>query len=466
MKILLADPPLVHYRLETNYPNLGLLYLVSNTRQQLEDVDFAYTPARDDLETHLAEIAEFGPDLYGLSFTSVGTENAYTTIRAVRERFPELPILCGGAHPTVMPGEVLEQTPTDLCALGEGEATLVEVIRHLRGEMDRSQVDGLAWLEDGQLVTSPPRTPEHDLDRLSFPAWDLVEPGQYLGPQIHQGEPVTAVLASRGCPYRCTFCSNPVWKLSKPHCRYRSPENLAAEIKMLHDAGYRELYIRSDELNADAAWAEKACRAIADLGLSDMSYQVNLRADRMTDTLADGLAEINCWLVHLGIESGNDRVLKGIRKHITTAQVEDICRALKARGIKVFGFMMMFQAWEENGELEYESVDEVRNSLRFTWRMVRRGLLDYISWQYATPIPGADLWHVARKYDLVPREAKIRNMWEMHLNLPGLDEKVLKRMKLKGMLLQSYLYLKSGRIQWRHWRKILEKLKNMAKSIG
>lgn len=465
MRIMLADPPLVHFRLETNYPNMGLLYIISYARSKLEDVEFRYCPARDSLEEHLEEIADYEPDLYGLSFTSIGTENAYSVIKGVKGRFPDLPIVCGGAHPTIQPEEVLTQSPADYCALGEGEAVMVDVIRMIRGEMSREEVLGLAWMAEEGFRTADPRPPIRNLDDLPFPAWDLVAPGDYIGPQVRQQQPVTAVLASRGCPYACVFCSNPVWKLSKPHCRYRSTENLVEEIKLLYKAGYKELYIRSDELNTDLKWAEETAEAIAALGYDDLVFQVNLRADRMSERLAEGLAAMNCWLIHLGIESANDRVLKGIKKHITVDQVVETCQTLKSKGVKVFGFMMMFQAWEEKGRLEYETIQEVNNSLKFTLRMVRRGLLDYISWQIATPVPGAELWHVARRHNLIRTQGPARDMWENHLEIPGVTDRVIKRMRLKGMLLQSYLYLRSGGIQWKHWRKIVAKVKKMVQSV-
>ncbi len=465
MRVLLADPPLIIDNLERNYPNLGLLYLISYARHRLDGVEFRYRPADDDLDGLIKAIDEFRPDLLGLSFTSIGKTNAYAAIDGVKERFPELPIICGGAHATIAPEEVLTETAADYCAIGEGEATFADVLRLRRGELKPQDVAGLAWREAGRVKFSPPRPPLADLDEIPIPAWNLIGLDEFLGPQVRKNSPATAVLASRGCPFRCVFCSNPVWKAARPHYRHRSPDNLAAEIALLYEKGFRELYIRSDEMNIDLDWALAVCRAIKALGVDDMAFQMNLRADKMTDELADALAEIDCWLVHLGIESGNDRVLKGIKKHITTAQVESTCRTLKARGIKVFGFMMMFQAWEEDGRLNYETVEEVEQSLKFVRRLVGERLLDYMSWQVATPVPGAELYDIVKRHGLMKEGPRVRNMWELHFDLPGVDEKTLKRLRLKGMLLQSYLYLKSGRIQWRHWRKIADKIVSMIRSV-
>jgi radical SAM superfamily enzyme YgiQ (UPF0313 family) len=352
-----------------------------------------------------------------------------------------------------------------MCVLGEGEITLIEVIRHLLGKIKKGDITGLAWREDSEVKISPLRPPIPNLDILPYPAWDIISSDDFLGPPLRLNQPASVILTSRGCPYNCVFCSNPVWKLEKPHYRARSPKNIVGEIELLYQKGFRELYIRSDEFNANLDWAIAVCKAIKTLNLKKMAFQLNLRADRVNDELVDLLAEINCWIVHIGIESANDRVLKGIKKHITRFQVEKMCRSLKSRGIKIFGFFMMFQAWEEEGVLSYETKKEVENSLSFAWHMSRQGLLDYMSWQVTTPIPGSELYNIALKYNLFKSDTRVRNMWESHLDLPDIDDKTIKRLRFKGMLLQSYLYLRSGRIQWRHWKKIVEKISYLAKSI-
>lgn len=465
LRLLLADPPLVVDRLETNYPNLGILYLIGYAQKHIKNLVVHYVPAKKDLSEFSAELEKFCPHVVGFSFTTMGARNAYITIGALRERYPSITVICGGAHPTIMPAEVLIESPTDFCVLGEGELTLSELILSFKGIRILQEVSGLAWRQNGVVKYSATRPPVSNLDRLPYPAWERIDPKKFLGPPVKRRAPSTAILTSRGCPYHCVFCSNPVWKLHKPYYRARSPENIAEEINLLYEKGYREIYIRSDEFNADVEWAIAVCKAIKKLDLKDMFFQCNLRADRMTDHLADLLAEIGCWLVHVGIESANDRVLQGIQKQISVSQVESLCTILKKRKIRVFGFFMMGQVWEQNGRLMYETRTEVRNSLRFAWRMARRGLIDYMSWQVATPIPGADLYEVALKHGLIKRSTKPKNMWEPLMDLDTLNNRDIKRLRLEGMLLQSFLYVRSGRIQWRHWRKLFDKILYIWQSI-
>jgi radical SAM superfamily enzyme YgiQ (UPF0313 family) len=124
MRILLADAHGPVRGKPQASPNLGLLYLASYIRSRLENVEVQYVPQRYELSEHERIIEEKRPDIYAMSFTSYGARVAYQSIRQLKRRFPRLPIVCGGPHPSSSPRDVLEKTGADLCVLGEGEATL------------------------------------------------------------------------------------------------------------------------------------------------------------------------------------------------------------------------------------------------------------------------------------------------------------------------------------------------------
>lgn len=464
MRIVLADPPLTGDRQADmiSYPNIGILSLFSYLRERLPGHELVYVGSLP-LAEHVDRVEELKPDLYGLSFATCMETLSYKLINGIRERIPGLTVIAGGPHPTALPGEVFDSCAVDLCALGEGEQTFLEVVEQVAsGKRDWSSISGLAWRNEGDVVYNTPRG-FLDINDIPMPAWDLVDLNDYMGNQLCKNKPGTCILTSRGCPYDCVFCSNPIWKSAKPWLRMRPPESIAAEVDYLYQRGVRELYIRADEFNADLDWSLEVCRAIAALGHKDLYFQCNLRADKVDCDLTAALNSINCWMVHLGIESWNQRVLDGIEKHIRVGQVVDACATLKKAGISVYGFLMLYQVWEKDGELMWETADEVDNTIRTTRRMMKNGLLDYMSWQFATPFPGSRMYDIVARHNLV--DGDVKGVWDLSLKLPGVSERRMKHQRLKGFMIQSYYSLKSGDINWRFWRRILNKLKYMIESV-
>ena len=136
---------------------------------------------------------------------------------------------------------------------------------------------------------------------------------------------------------------------------------------------------------------------------------------------------MNLWMVHIGVESGNQRTIDGLKKHIELEQVVDACRIFQAEGIKVFGFLMLYHAWEENGQLAFETPDEVGKTFDFARRLLREELINYMSWQVATPYPGSRLWGTAQKYNLLCDTHRFGDVREKAMNLPGVSEKDIRR---------------------------------------
>lgn len=473
MRIVLADPPKIKeqakYSSVIGYPNIGILSLVSYLRKYLDDVECIYLEI-ESLETHLEQIKKLQPDVYGISFATYMKGVSYYTLNQVRQILGNRVILlAGGVHPTALPEEVLNNSETDACIIGEGEETLREFILSVLHGKDWKSIQGIAYRngkgEKKEIIRTKPR-PFLKLDNIPMPAWDLIDFKRYGGVFISKRTPSTCILFSRGCPYNCTFCSNPVWRSNKPWLRLRSTESICSEIKYLYGRGIRELYIRADELNSRLDWTMQVCRAITSLGLKDLSFQCNLRADLINDELANELVNMNCWLVHLGIESMNQRVLDGINKQITVIEVENACNILKKYGIQIYGFMMFYNAWEENGHLCYETPEEVDNTIKQARILRRKGYLDYMSWQFATPYPGSDLYRVAVKYNLIEKNQKSKGqVWDLNMILPGISKRRMSLQRMKGLLLQTYCFLRSGNIRWKFWKNAVVKIRYIVKSL-
>ncbi len=440
MRIALADPPRKESYYHANFPNLGLLYLAGSLQARLAGgCQALFLDGQQSAKQHLAALAAFEPDLYGISFTYFTRHLAYGIIKKVRERFPKLPLICGGAMPTAAPEEVLASCPANVCVLGEGEAAICELAACLGGlNSGLGEVAGIAYRDrHGEINRTAPRPPEPVLDRIPMPAWDLVDFSRYQGRHIHRASPQVHVLVSRGCPYDCNFCSNPVWKYQKPWIRQRSPASIAKEVEMLYSMGMREVYLSADELNFNESWAIAVCEHLAGLGHDDLFFNCNIRPDVMTARLAKAFRQAKLWIAHLGIDSGNQETLDGVGKRVTIEQIVAACRLLKAEGIKVFGFVMLFHAWEKDGRLHWEDPADVERTLDFCRYLLRNKLLDYMSWQVATPFPGSRLWKTAHKFNLFP-DHEAKSIYTRNLALPGLSDRQVRRALRKGLWLKNY----------------------------
>jgi radical SAM superfamily enzyme YgiQ (UPF0313 family) len=463
MKILLGDGPIPMGKSSDNdaSPNIGVLSLIAYAREQIPDLDIHYfRPGYPDIKTFVSMLEEKTPDIYGMSFATPVAAHALEGARRLKERLPNCILIGGGAHPTIEPELTMRSAPFDFLVEGEGEITFAELVKVLQEDGDPKSVRGI-WFRDGDDIHhTGKREFLENIDILPWPAWDLIDFNDYTGTVLLKAKPAAYVLASRGCPFRCVFCSNPVWhEKDNRRVRARNPQKMAEEIEYLYGRGVRDIYIRSDEFNFSLPWAKDVCRAIIALGHDDLFFQINLRADRCDEEFADLLARMGCWLVHLGVESANQRVLNGIKKGIHVEQIEECCKLVKAAGVKVYAFLMMYQVWEDKeGNLQAETPEEVANTLRFTRRMFRKGLFDYMSWQMTTPVAGSELYDIVRRHGLVPADFNPENMWDILMEIPGVSRKDMVRDRRRGMLLQAWHAFRKGNINFSSWPRMLKKL--------
>lgn len=465
MKIILADAHGPVRGKAQMSPNLGLLYLASYLRSRVENVELKYIPQNWELDSHIELIEEMQPDIYAMSFTSYGAKVAYDSIWKLKERFPHLTIVCGGPHPSSAARDLLTKTPADLCVLGEGEETFAEIVRQGDSLMDNLEsIQGIAYLDENRLYKQTlPRPLIDDLDTIPFPSRDLINESDYTGSALRKGIPDTEIIITRGCPLRCVFCANPVFRVKGGALyRTRSPESIAQEIDMLYKMGYRELYLHSDELNIRIDWSVEVCKAIAALGHKDLYLQANLRVVPMTQELAIWLRKANFWMVRYGIESASERVLKGIKKTMSIEKTERALHLMREQGIKSYGFFMMFQIWEDKeGNFDYETVDEVNQSVRYIRELWRKDLLHYMAWSVAIPVQGAEMYDIALRHDIIDDSYYPDEKWLAYDRLPYVSKNEYSSIIRRGRLLQGAMAFRNGSINWGNWSGLKVKAKDL-----
>jgi anaerobic magnesium-protoporphyrin IX monomethyl ester cyclase len=449
LKVVFADPP---FGLEskgeavTESPNLGILYIIAYAKKRLTEVEFYYLEPFLSMEEHLEKVKEIKPDVYAISFATPRRDLSFETMAKVKALGVNMLMVAGGTHPTIDPQDVLKNTPVEVCILGEGEDTTTELIRKVQAKEPITDVVGTVNHHKNNGL----RPLLKDID--FFPAWDLIDFENY-DIAVSKKKRMAYLLPIRGCPNYCTYCSNPVWKLEKPWVRQRSPKNIAEEIRYLYGRGIREIYLRSDTFNVDIKWCLEVCNEIEKLHLKGMTFQCNLRADKLNDNLAQKLHDIHVWLAHIGLESANDRVLKGVGKNASQTDNVRTLELLKKYQIKVYGFLMLYNAWETKDKLEYETPEEVNNTLEFARKCLSENLIEYISWSITNPIIGSKLYNIAKKFDVVAYNVKIGNC----MRLPGISEQQMVEHVKQGMILQLLNGIQKGIITKKSYKRAAQK---------
>ena len=465
MKIILADCHGSVMGKEQSSANLSLLYLAAYTREKADfQVEFRYIPQVKSDDYHLQMIEEFEPRIYAISFTSFTALVAYELIRRIKKQFPHVLVVCGGVHTGFAFQEVLEKSGADIAAIGEGEVTFLEIVKQCYlGIKNWSEVKGIAYMENGVCRKSEARPLIDDLDTLPFPARDLVNDDDFCGLSYSKSRFATEMVVTRGCPLRCVFCANPVFRLKNgPLFRSRSPENIALEAEELYQMGYREIYIHSDELNVQLKWSIDVCKALTDLGHKDLFFQANLRVIPMSEEFAYWLKQANFWLVRIGLETTSNRVLSGIKKQMSFHKTERTCKILTEHGIKIFGFTMLYNYWEENGKVQHETTAEVRKTIKDIYRLWWKGYINYTSWGFARPVHGAELYDIALKHGMIDKDYYPSDTWDTFDHLKGITKKEFNSVYKSARRQQGVMALRAANnIGWRNYKVILRKAKTM-----
>lgn len=337
---------------------LGISYLAGHLRQEGHEVSFVdavgdgmtvVTPIEDipggllrglpDDDT--AALIPEDTDVIGVScMFSVNWVANRRTIQAIRRRFPQALLIIGGEHATAMPEYCLRDAGViDYVVLGEGENTTAELLRALADGEDASRVPGLGFLRDGVYVASEPRRRERQIDRLPWPAWDLLPVETYLGSvasaALDCGRSMP-IIASRGCPYVCTFCSSPVmwgrlW-------RARTPEDVIAEIEA-NVRTYKIDHVDFFDLTmiTRRAWIVEFCQRMIERDLKVSWQIVCTRSEAIDDEVTRLLKRAGCNFITYAPESGSETVLANINKKVDRqAMLNSIAAAYKAGlGVKL-----------------------------------------------------------------------------------------------------------------------------------
>lgn len=400
MKVLLVAPPIMDTldgRLQVvgvdalrECPPLGIYTLAAVLEARGDDVtvaDLVLLGTRS-LEAFAADVD--AADLVGIGATSMAWPTAVDAIAQVRRRRPDVPIVCGGIHPTLFDRHVLRTCPVQFVVRGEGEAAIVRLCQALEGGLDLDAVPNLSWIDAaGRLVRNAiaPRIGVEALAAAPLPRWDRLPPATYK---------CLAVESSRGCAFDCSFCSTPyrrTWRGLDPEAVV---DRLAHALDALDRARSGCVHVVDDEFSMNPARATAIARRVAERGLAPRLLFDSRATDLLHPGFVPAIAPYTAGLL-VGAECGYDEGLAKVGKGTTCRTLEQAARVLADHGLAAradFSFIL---------GLPWETRAEVERTIRFATRLfVEYGV--HVMLQWYRQIPGSRIWDEARR-DLLVHES-------------------------------------------------------------
>jgi radical SAM superfamily enzyme YgiQ (UPF0313 family) len=320
------------------------------------------------------------PAFMGLSCTTSSFLDGVRIAQFAKSILPGLRVVMGGPHTSALKRNVLERfPPLDFSVVGEGEETLTALLQSAGKEAQA--IKGLVYREEGEGVCfSGYRDRGIDLDRLPFPAYEKLEgyPKAYRLPIFNYPKvPNTSCISSRGCPYRCSYCDRSVFRSS---FRYNSAEYVYAHLRYLRDRfKVRHVNFYDDQFTFKRKRIEALMRMLIDDPIG-MTFNCAVRAEHIDEGLLQQMKAAGCWMMSLGIETGDEALLASHRQNADLQLMAHKIRLIKRAGIRTKGLLMM--------GLPGETEATIRKSMQYVFSLP----IDDFNLTKFTPFPGSPLY--------------------------------------------------------------------------
>ncbi|MBI5593048.1 MAG: radical SAM protein [Deltaproteobacteria bacterium] len=330
-------------------------------------------------------IAAYGPSVVGISAKSANFASAVRIARVAKDIFAETMVVVGGPYPTTVRDRVLDCADIDMAVAGEGEQTLVELLKALERGIEPDTVPGLIFRKGNQPVSTLARMFIPDLDSLPFPHCHAREVLQDYA--AYPLSAFSSIFATRGCPFNCLFCgSKNIWGRKT---RFRSPDHVGQEIIQLREMGIDRVHFEDDTFGVTQQYLRAICDTIKRV-CPGIQWSCELHVRLASDENISHMKEAGCAMIQLGFESGNDEILKAIRKGFTVSDALKACRTIRDHGIRLQTFFM--------GGFPQETED----SLIDTLKVIEALACDKVIYSIFTPYPGTEAFDLCRKMGLIP----------------------------------------------------------------
>lgn len=388
MKILLActsieDGHRDEVTPDSHYP-LGLAYIQSYMEHNREGKDefvnlfLNCVPPEQCFKTLAKQLRTFKPDVLGISIMTHSRLSAFQIVRYCHKHYPDVKIVIGGMHVSVMWPQLIEEFPYLVACRGEGERTFHDLICAWEKGESIETINGIAYRENGKNVVTPEAKLIDDLDELPFPKHSLF---------VDENKRLANLLTSRGCPYKCNFCV--LDALSRRKVRFRTGENIADEVEQLLSdyPNIQTIWIHDDAFMINKDRTLDFCEAIIRRGIKTQ-FIASARFRPINEEVVHKMKEAGFVQVLFGLETGADPVLKGIKKGISKDDVRYGQKLFSRVGIKATAFLI--------AGLPGETDDTIQETIDFIHEIQSINYLFYDDIGMAMIYPGTEMYDIAK----------------------------------------------------------------------
>lgn len=404
MKILLINPPSGN---KNPLLPLSLAYIAAVLEKEKFLVEILDTDALELTDQEIKEkVSNFKPDIVGVTMMTATFYASKKVIKIIKKSFPDCLTIVGGAHPSALPKETLEEiTEIDILVMGEGEETILEIAKNLENKVTLKNIKGICYRENKAVICNPPREPIQNLDSLPFPIRDKFPLEKYkTHPPYGRKNPYMHLITSRGCPFSCAFCSKAVFGKK---LRMRSAINVVNEVEeMIKKYKVKEIKFYDDDFTLDMKRTEEICDEIINRKLK-IIWSCATRVDLVNEHLLKKMREAGCWLISYGVESASQDLLNTINKGITLEKVKKTFEWTRKANIKILAYFMI--------GLPGETKETIQKSIQFAKELNP----DFTNWSLTTIFPCTPLREIIKerlktKGRIVPYTSDVHDIYRLN----------------------------------------------------
>jgi radical SAM superfamily enzyme YgiQ (UPF0313 family) len=447
MKVLLVNPPRYNELIGNNpeiieeerghNPPLGLLYLAGYL-EKYSDHEVAVLDAQAEELTYEQleqSLAQKQADVVGIEAMTFTLIDVIKTVQLVKKVSPETKVVLGGPHVHIYPEETINLPGVDFLVLGEGERSFHYLLDHLHKPDQLKEMRGFVFKENGNIINTGISDSIYDLDNLPFPARHLTDITRYSS-LLAKRDIVTTMFTSRGCPYRCTFCDRPFSPVIGREFRYRSAKNVVDEMETCTHMGIYEFLIYDDTFSVRKDRVMAMCEEIIRRKLK-VGWDVRAHVNTVTPDLLKAMKKAGCERIHYGVEAGNDRMLKLIKKNSTVARIKDAFKWTREAGMETLAYFIIGQQ------------TETRKDIQDSMRLAREIDPNYVHITILCPYPATEIYLEGLKTGILKKD-----VWKEYARNPTPDfqppfwEEIFTAQELQEMLVEFYknFYMRPGYI--------------------